>query len=235
MIRLIHKHKRAVYLAVIATFMAGIFVGLGSYLGSGGSDMDAIARVGDIKITTQEFYKEYNRQTDVLAQKGMTEIPANLVMTLKRQVLNDIMVRKILGETAQEYKQNTSDFEIAAIIQSMGAFNHNGQFNPEIYARTIAQVYRMQPAQFEDELRAERNASKFRNLLIASAMVTPQEVEEAYRSSGKKPGKDAAKEKAQFAQELVRMKAGSVINTYLNQYIAKHGFKDFLEQREKGA
>ncbi|MFA5160894.1 MAG: SurA N-terminal domain-containing protein [Elusimicrobiales bacterium] len=234
MITFFYKHKRIIYIAVIATFMAGIFVGLGSYLGSGSATMDLAARVGGLKITNQEFYRQYNRRMEMLTSKGLTEIPDNLRKTIQKQVLEELVVEKILGAGAREYDMSTGDFEVAAIVQNLPMFQREGKFNPELYARGVAYAYKMQPVQFENELRAERDASKFRSLIIAAAKVTPQELDAAYAASGRKPGKDPKKDKAEFAQEIVRAKAGGMINTYLNSYIATGKFEEFLSKREQG-
>jgi|GEM_PF-685412 len=240
MIKFFYKHRKPIYLTIVAVFLMGIFVGLGSYIGSDASSFDAAATIGGEKITMQDFYREYNRQAEQLSARGLTEIPEALRGTIKQQVLQQMVVNKALELSAGDYKIRPSDFEVAAVVQSNPAFYREGKFVPQLYAYYLMQNMKMQPRQYESFLRGQLAASHFRMLLLGSAKMTPQEFDAAYalyqesQKQNKEKGKSKTPGKAEVMKTVLQSKGLSIANSYLRQYTQDHPFKNLLDQREKG-
>jgi hypothetical protein len=235
MITFFYKHRKYVFLTMAVVLIAGAGVGLGSYYVGSASSADSIAKVGgNINISVQEFYAQYNKQEQAfLNHTDNAEIPEAMRTAFKREVLNRMISSRVMEAQAEEYGIHTSDRELAAVVQSN--FMYKGQFNEGAYLHYLTQEEKTTPAKFEAGVRAELNSNKFSNLLTTASKVTPQELQIAYLASGKKDLKDFDKEKDQFLQTAVRTKAGSILNYSINSYINAHGgMHDYLDQREQG-
>jgi len=232
MISFFNRHKRVIFIATTVTFLAGVFVGLGAYVG-GGQSYNLVAKVGKKDIPYSKFVDNVNRTLSLLRDKGL-DVPEEGQKHIETQVLQEMIVAEALEQCANDFGLRVTDFEIAAEIQSTPAFRKDGVFNEYLYKQVVWRQLKMRPAEYEAERRRLRLASKFRQLAMSAAKVTPGEVKDFYLSSGK-PEKDFAKNEREATKELLQMKAAGFLEAYLKQFLAKNAVKNFLEERQKGA
>lgn len=232
MISFFNRHKRVIFIATTATFLGGVFVGLGAYVGRGQS-YDKVAMVGDKGIPYARFVDNVNRTLSMLRDKGL-DIPDEAQKHIENQVLQELIVAEALEQCAREFGLRVTDLEVAAEIQNTPAFQKDGVFNDYIYKQMLWRQLKLRPAEYEAERRRMRLAAKFRQLAMSAAKVTPGEVKDFYLASGKKE-KDFAKDEREATKELLQMKAAGILEGYLKQFLATHEVKNFLEERQKGA
>ena len=150
--------------------------GINSYLG-GGQQQPAAVVDGD-EISARQLDSAYARYRDRLRQVFGGTLPAafdNEVM-LKEQVLTQIIEERVLLNYIEQQGYRVSDDTLLSAIQSMSAFQQDGQFNNEIYRSQLAsQGY--SPAQFEQELRRSSAMGQLDRAIRASAFTVPVRAE----------------------------------------------------------
>ncbi|HOX23415.1 MAG TPA: SurA N-terminal domain-containing protein [Elusimicrobiales bacterium] len=231
MISFFNRHKRTIFIITTVTFLGGVFVGLGAYVGDRRTYND-VARVGEIAIQYAAYIKHVNSMLSSLRERGM-DVPEALQKQLERQILQEMIMEEALAQLASEYGLVVSDLELAADVQSTPAFMKDGVFNPQIYRQLLWRQLKLKPAEYEAQRRKARLAMKFRQLAMSAAKVSKEEVKEAYLAQGKKE-KDFAKDEAETTRELLQLKADAFMEAYLKQFIATHEVKSFLEERQQG-
>lgn len=216
MISFLRKHQKSIFYAVLATFLAGIFVGLGGYWFTN-RDMDGVvARVGERKITQTRFAARVNQYAELLRSRG-TELTDENLSRLRREIANDMVVEEILADQAEQMGLVVSDAELARDIQSTPAFQRDGRFEQEVYFVAVRQIFRQTPQEYEAHRRRALLSGRAKQLVFRMAKVSPREVEEAYRTEKKGAMKDFEKEKAAFASRLQQQRALDLINHWLRQ------------------
>jgi len=231
MISFFNRHKRSIFIGTTVTFLAGVFVGLGAYVGDQRSYND-VAKVGEVSIPYAAYIKNVNRALSGLRDKGL-DVPEALQKQLEGQILQEMIIEEALSQLAQEHGLRVTDLEIAADVQSIPVFMREGVFNPMIYRQVLWRQLKLKPAEYEEQRRKSRLAMKFRQLAMSAAKVSPAEVKEAYLAQGKKE-KDFVKEEPQAMRELLQFKAAGILESYLKQFLPTHEVKNFLEDRQKG-
>ena len=231
MISFFNRHKRAIFIATTATFLAGVFVGLSAYVGDSNAYND-VARVGKKTIPYAAFIQNVNRTMSVLRERSES-IPDVLQKQVEGQILQEMIIEEVMAQLAAEHGLRVTDFEVAADVQSSPAFMKDGVFNPIMYRQVLWRQLKMKPAEYEAERRKYRLSLKFRQLLMSAAKITPAEVKEEFLAEGNKE-KDFAKAEQGAARELLKLKTAAFMEAYLKQFTARHEVKSFLEERQKG-
>jgi len=232
MISFFNRHKRTIFIATTVTFLAGVFVGLGAYVGDRNAYND-VARVGKTTISYASFTQVVNQTLTKLRDKGL-DIPEAMQKQVEGQILQEMVIEEVLAQLAAEHGLRVTDFEIAADVQSTPAFMKDGAFNPIMYRQVLWRQLKLKPAEYEAQRRKYRLMLKFRQLIMSAAKITPAEVKEEYLAQGKKE-KDFAKDEQNAARELLQLKTAAIMEGYLKQYMARHEVKSFLEERQGGA
>jgi peptidyl-prolyl cis-trans isomerase D len=101
-----------------------------------GYQADALASVGEQKITAQEFSNRLQEAIQNYAQRTGQSITPDIAreIGLDRQVLNDLMRAAALDAESGKLKLAISDTQLAAIIAKEPAFQGiDGKFDPEIF------------------------------------------------------------------------------------------------------
>lgn len=162
---------------VVIVFVAFIFVdwGMGRVRGdrtSGGE----VASVHGEPITSVDFDRQYKQTEDRYRQmyKGNWSPSLAKAMDLPNQVLNGMIERRMLLESAQRSGLRVSDAELAEKIQSMPALQRSGQFvGAAEYANVLAS-YGLTVEQFERGFREDMMIDRY-NALVAASLVVPEE------------------------------------------------------------
>jgi peptidyl-prolyl cis-trans isomerase D len=101
-----------------------------------GYQSDALASVGDQKITAQEFSNQLQDSIQDYARRTGQSITPDIAreIGLDRQVLNDLMRAAALDAETGKLKLAISDTQLAAIIAKEPAFQGaGGKFDPEVF------------------------------------------------------------------------------------------------------
>ncbi len=167
MISWMQKHKKylviTIWISTIAFVGAG-FVGWGAYKFGGGSD--AMAKVGDTKISIKEFQNRYSRLYNYYAKmfQGNFDQAKAKEIGLDKAALNDLIKEALLINFAHDLGLIVTDEEVARKIASMPVFQTNSQFDKNLYINVLKQN-RMRPKDFENEVKKEILLQKMQRAL----------------------------------------------------------------------
>lgn len=100
-------------------------------------------------------------------------------LNLKKTVLNSLIERTLIIQTANKMGLWVSEDEIREVIKHYPAFQKNGQFDLALY-KAVLQKHRYTPAQFERNLMGDLILSQVRNTVQGLAHVSEGEAYEAY-------------------------------------------------------
>ena len=111
MISFFSKHRRIVFIGTVSIFLVGVFVGLGAYVFTGGSQ-DAVAEIGGTKIPYQSFLMQVNRAMAGFKDSG-TEVNDILSKTIKQEVFREMVIEELLSREGAKLGMIVPDFEVA--------------------------------------------------------------------------------------------------------------------------
>jgi len=165
MITWMQRHRKylviTIWISTIAFIGAG-FVGWGQY--SYGDKSGAVAKVGDVSITSRELQQTYaqlfNRYSQIFQGKFDQEQAKKL--GLDKQALQQLVNQALLVNLANSYNLETTDKEVAKVLQSQKAFMENGAFSKTLYQQVLKQN-RLTALDYEADIR--------RSLLIQKLFV----------------------------------------------------------------
>ena len=235
MIGLLRRFRRPLFIAVIAIFLAGTFVGLGGYLFTSKDTTNAVASVGDVKIPYQRYLTRVTNYIAVLRSRGAEEVTDEMVREVKVSMLRDMIVDELLVAEAERLGLRVTDEELARDIRSTPAFQRGDRFDETVYFENVRRYFRESPQLYEEQRRKTLLAGKMKQLVFLSAKLTPKELEELRAAEKKGKTKDSEKDKAAFLQRAHQLRALELINYHLRQAGGQTEIRSYLEQRESGA
>ena len=177
MISWMQKHNKylvwTIWVATIAFIGAG-FVGWGSY--DFGAKAGNVAKVGSIEIPQTKLNTVYSDLYGQMNQRmnGQLDEKKAKEMGLVQQAFARINTQAKLLNFAKDTGIIVSDKEIADMLESIAAFQKDGQFNKKIY-QGFLQSRRMKAKVFEAQLKEELTITKTLDLLNVDAL--PLEIE----------------------------------------------------------
>ncbi len=202
MMDFLRKHKVKIFLITIIGFLAGTFVGFGSYMFGKKLDFNTIAIVGNTKIPYKLYYSLYNNSLDMLRQSGL-EMTEYLRTKTQNEIVRGLVQDEIIWQQTKKYGITVSDAELASDIQKYPFFlNEQGQFDVRYYYRFLNNL-RLSPKEYETFRRKQIAANKLKILIASAASVSDGELEEM-----KKEMPDLNKEYA------LQLKANEVLNDW---------------------
>ena len=142
-----------IFLGLIALSFA--LWGVESYVRDMGAG-DAVAKVGDSKITPQEFQQALREQQDQLRNAlGANYNPAMFESAEARRALLDQLInQRLLVLEARKGKMAITEQQIQEVIRSIPSLQENGQFSMAKY-ESMVQAQGYSPAGFEQQLRQD--------------------------------------------------------------------------------
>lgn len=141
-----------VFLALITLPFA--FFGVESYVRNFGDD-GQVAKIGDMKISQQQFQQAMREQQERLrAQFGSLDPKMFDNPEARKAILDDMIDQRLLLQEANKRKLVVSDQAIRGTIVGIPAFQENGKFSPERYEAAL-RAQGMSPAGFEAQLRQD--------------------------------------------------------------------------------
>ena len=147
---------------IVLSFM---FTGYQS-LQEGGGSPNAIGKVGDLSIKTEEYQQEYTRQIDFYKQMMGGEISAKQIeaMKIKESTLRNLIQRKLMIKFATDIGTYPSEEEVKTEIKALPYFLSNGQFDITRY-RAILAANKLTPIEFEADVINQLKMKNSQNLV----------------------------------------------------------------------
>lgn len=198
---------------VSLAFIIGIAVvftlnfGPGSFSKSSGfhssQSSNAAATVNGKEIPLRDFQRAYAMQINNLRNRG-NPIPESVARQyIAPQVLQQLVDVELVSQAATRYGIVPADSELADIIHRNTDFQKDGEFDFDHYRQVLRDFYRINEAQYEDDLRQQLAAQKMIQVVRSGAVVSDDEVKARYE-------KDANQAKLVFARFLPTMYADKV-------------------------
>ena len=177
MIGFMQKHKKylmvIIWISTIAFIGAGL-VGWGSY--SFSSTSNAVAVVGDIKVSIDKMQREYARLYNIYNQLvgGTLDDEQAKKMGIEEQAINNLIVKALMLNYAYNLGLRVSKEEIIQEITSIEGFQNKGKFDEQIYKQTLKDN-QLKPKDFEEGIEEGLLLQKLDALL--NIPLTPLEIE----------------------------------------------------------
>jgi peptidyl-prolyl cis-trans isomerase D len=157
-----------------------VFVGLDSYIQR--VPEDAVATVGDAKITTAEFQTSFAQYRASLRQQqgeAYDEIATNQPI-VRREHLEGMIDQLLLRQYAEQLGLTVSDRVLNDLIRSIPAFQVDGEFNQDQYLTVLRSAGRNVPA-FQADIREDLLVNALPGALTQSVAPTEAEVDQIIR------------------------------------------------------
>ncbi len=220
------KHKKSILLITLAFFLGSIaYLGLSAY--SRSNYNPNAAKVGSKNITNRELYRLTEQRANHLRNQGM-EVDEDVMKFLEQQTLAALVSEEILNQAAQKAGLHVSDYEVAYDIQTSPWFSPEGKFDKKTYEYAVKSTQGVTPAQFEEQLRRDKLANRFRQVLYSFYKLTPAETKYSYQvQHGNVTDFDANKKDFQAA--LMDTKMQTAQQAFLDDFNNNVKVKTFLE------
>jgi len=167
MLKGMRKNARYFYVLFFIVILSFIFWGVGTVDKTG--KVEILAEVGKYKITTEEYWKTYDRiyrfYREIYKDQFNEEMEKK--MNLKENVLNSMVNERVLLTAAQKAGIKIDDEELQDAITHEQAFMKNGVFDKDVYVNRL-RLNRITPEEFERSQRQELILSKMRRLVELS-------------------------------------------------------------------
>lgn len=178
MLEAIRQRAQGWFAKVILVLIAIPFAlwGVDSYVRDASTDT-VVARVGDEKISAQQFDAALKDQRERLRQVlGDSYDPAQIDSAEFRQsVIDNLVTQTLLALEARRQKLTVSDTQLAELIHAVPAFQQNGQFSQPLFERALRQQG-MTPASFANRLRSDYTAQVLRDSIAGSQFTSRSNV-----------------------------------------------------------
>src|SRR5215471_93738 len=150
--------------------------------GGGALSSDAIAKIGDQTVTTQEV------QQQLTQMERSNQIPAQFRAIAAQNILQQLVRQKELEYEAKQLGITVSDQERADRIKMYlpMAFNNGTFIGIDQYTQLVQQRFQLPVATFEELVRQGLLEEKFRKLVTDGISVGPEELKDEYRFKNEK-------------------------------------------------
>jgi len=188
MLKVMRKHAKYFYVLFFIVILTFIFWGVGTVDKTGG--VEVVAEVGKYKITTEEYWKTYDRiyrfYREIYKDKFDEEMEKK--MNLKEGVLDSMINEQILLMAAKDAGITVGDEELQESIARDPSFIKNGAFNKDVYLNRL-RLSRMTPELFENMKRKDLTITKMKQLIEASVDATDIDAQLPQTSDNEQAGK----------------------------------------------
>lgn len=183
MLKAMQKHQKYFYVLFVIIIISFIGWGVGTVDNTGG--VEVLAEVGGYKITTEEYWKTYDRvyrfYREIYKEKFDEETEKKL--NLKENVLDSMINERVLLITAKQTGISISDEELQDSIIHDPAFLKNGVFDKDVYLNRL-RLNRVTPEYYESTKRQELTFNKMKRFIELSVDVTDMDINMPQQVSG---------------------------------------------------
>ena len=176
------KSLKFILVIVILAFVATSVVYFGtSALSGGGGKPNVVATVNGEEISAERFRRAQTATIEMYERMSKQRMTAEMAerMGLTQQVISDLVADALIVQGAEREGVRVTDDELRMGIQEMREFHEDGRFSRDRYLRILRQV-RLEPAEFESEMRRQLVRRKIETLVRDGAKVSEAELREAY-------------------------------------------------------
>ncbi|MBM4138520.1 MAG: hypothetical protein FJ244_03455 [Nitrospira sp.] len=173
----------------IMGILAVAFVITMGWWGFGEQPGNAVANVGDLTVSRDDFRRAYEFLYRSYKEKGGADLKDE---TFKALVVDQLVDSRLWVLAAQEMGITVSDTDLRNLIIEIPDFQKNGVFDPELYQRLLA-VNHWTPAAFEAMQMQEILARKARMIVRDAVALTPLEIAEGQTLMMRPQGSDPTK------------------------------------------
>ncbi len=167
----VRNNKRIVQVFLVLITLPFAFFGLESYVGSA-SDADHVAKIGDSKITQQQFQQAVREQQERLtASMGQVDPALLNSPEARKAIINDLVNQRVLLLEASKQHLMVSDQALAQMIASIDAFKVDNRFSQERY-RAVVASQGMSVEGFEAQLRRDMVLQQLAGSIGQSGLVS---------------------------------------------------------------
>ena len=208
------SHKYPWLLKSIMGLLAITFIITMGWWGFGEQKVEAVASVGELTVTRDEFRRAYENTHRFFKDKGVNDVKDE---ELKKMVVEGLVEGKLWSLVAKDLGLTVSAAELRDNILQVPAFQKDGKFDPEQYRRLLA-ANRLTPALFETLQGTELLREKAMTVIRDSVALTPAEITEAQSLMSRQlptettPGARAASE--QLMQDFLAQKQQRALAAY---------------------
>jgi peptidyl-prolyl cis-trans isomerase D len=169
----------AILLAVSLSMLTYLIPNYGSGVADTGDNV--VAEVGDSVITLPDVQKVVQQVT-----RGR-QVPSAVLAAYVPRIVDDLVIQRALAYQAGKLGFQVTDAQMTeAIRQMIPSLFQDGKFvGTEAYTAMLAQQ-NTTISEFETDLRRQMLTSRLRNMIVDGIVVTPAEIEQAYRRKGEK-------------------------------------------------
>lgn len=155
MFDLIYRNKRIAQVVLAVIFLPFALFGVERYFSSIGGG-DYVAKVGDYRITQQEFTQALREEQERM-RRQMGDKFNPIIMEdpeTRASVLDNLIKQRLLLIQAARAGLTASDSQLQKVISDFSAFQENGKFSKARY-ETLLRNQGMSPLSFETKMRQD--------------------------------------------------------------------------------
>lgn len=156
MFDIVRNSRKVVQIILLLIILPFAFFGMESYIRNSGAGAD-VAKVGDSKITPQEFLAALREQQERLrVQARGQQIPPAMLDSpeVRRAIVEQLINRHLIIGFVRKANFTISDEQLQQFIVSVPSLQVDGKFSPERYEAVVAAQNMSKPA-FEARLRQD--------------------------------------------------------------------------------
>jgi peptidyl-prolyl cis-trans isomerase D len=151
---------------------------------SDASSSATIAQVGKTEVTAADYVSTFRRF--LKSSNYPKDIEFLKQVGVPRQLLDQLIIQKLLIEEAKSFGLGASDRELKEKLLTSPLFQQmGGAVNMQVYARVLQQSG-ISVEEFEADVRNQILVDKLRHLITDAIIVTPEEAEQYYRTNNEK-------------------------------------------------
>ncbi len=175
MFEAVRNNKRIVQVFLALITLPFAFFGVESYMRSSMVGED-VAKIGDIKITQQDFQQTLREQQERLRGQMGAQFDPKLLETpqIRESILDDLITQRLLVLESSKYRLFASDDAVRRAIAVIDAFKVEGKFSSDRY-EAVLRAQGMSPAGFEAQLRRDLTLQQLAGG-FGKSYVLPQEM-----------------------------------------------------------
>jgi len=171
--------------------IAVVFIFWGVQMRSATGVSNSAATVNGEEIPIAAVNRAWQERQQQLQQMLHTEIPEALKKQQQQAVLDEYIRTQLLSQHTSDLGYYVSNEQLRNTINGFPDTQVDGKFSPERYAFLLRQQGRNK-TQFEQELRSSLRINQLQNGIVASAFVTPAELQRRQALEGEQRDIDYA-------------------------------------------
>jgi len=213
---LMRKHAKSWLIKFLIAIIALVFIFYFGYSFTSQKDLKVATVNGDL-ITKKEFNKAYFSIREMFQKKykGIWNDQLAKALNLKRTALNNLISQSLITQEAGRIGLSVTEDEVQKTILEHAAFQVNSHFDMGRY-RSMLNMTRMEPEDFEADLAKDLLYQKLNNFLSAFINVTDHEVRDYYHFQNEKIKVDFIYVKPEQFQNTVKFDHSS-LETYFDE------------------